>query len=101
MGFGVTVNTKTGYNNQLNKLINFELSSLNKWGLCNRKGGNSREKPNLLLYAKYVFYAERRTDMALTHFIFFPVVSSLSIAKAPNIIIKYFSICLYIYNIFP
>jgi len=54
------------------------------WGLCNnRKGGNCWEKPNLLLYAKYVFYAEIRPDLALTHFLFFPVVSSLSIAKAP------------------
>ncbi len=56
-----------------------------KWGLRNRKGGNCREKPNLLLYAKYVFYAEIRPDLALIHFLFFPVVSSLSIAKAPNV----------------
>src|SRR6266498_5837329 len=53
------------------------------WGLCNRKGGNCREKPNLLLYAKYVFYAEIHSDLALSHFLFFLVVSSLSIAKAP------------------
>ncbi len=44
------------------------------WGLCNRKGGNSREKSNLLLCA----------DLALTRFLFFPVVSSLSIAKAEH-----------------
>ena len=42
------------------------------WGLCNRKEGNCREKPNLLLYAKYVFYAEIRPDLALIHFLFFP-----------------------------
>src|SRR6266542_5141382 len=53
------------------------------WGLCNRKRENCQKKPNLLLYAKYVFYAEICSDLALTHFLFFLVVSSLFIAKAP------------------
>ena len=54
------------------------------------------------------FYAKIRPDLALTHFLFFPVVSSLSIAKAPNVLsdndkkIKYEStkISKYIYQIF-
>jgi len=47
------------------------------------RGGNYQEKSNLLLYAKYVFYAEIHSDLALIHFLFFLVVSFLSIAKAP------------------
>ena len=66
-------------------LYNFINLNFIIWGLCNRKEGNCQEKPNLLLYTKYVFYAEIRPDLALTHFLFFPVVSSLSIAKAPSV----------------
>src|SRR6266542_2210184 len=47
------------------------------WGLCNRKRGNCQKKPNLLLYAKYVFYAEIRSDLTLTHFLFFLVIPFL------------------------
>jgi len=60
----------------------YDLLIFEIWGLYNRKEENCWKNPNLFLYAKYVFYAEIRSDLALTHFLFFLIVSFLFIAKA-------------------
>src|SRR3990170_676567 len=64
---------------------------LDIWGLCSRKGGNCREKSNLCLYARYDFWAEISSDLALTQFLFFPAVSPFSTAKAPYMLL--YAIC--------
>jgi len=55
--------------------------AINPYGAFAIERGKTAGKNHLLLYAKYVFYAEIRPDLALTYFLFFLVVSFLSIAK--------------------
>jgi hypothetical protein len=73
----------TGFNNKISHTnwrdrVTSDLSDI--WDLCNKKGGNCREKSNLCLYD---CWAEISPDLALTQFLFFPAVSPLSTAKVP------------------